>query len=143
MAALPGVGNRVVGEPVYRGDVAAKTSLQGKLMSARMRRREREYAQRRERKATVLFMDAALADGWTWGQIGEAVGISAVAARRYYGRNVEGEKNVHRDRRGRRGGGDASRRDLAAGTDAAPARPAPRVHTDRPASEQLQEPVGS
>lgn len=40
-----------------------------------------------ERRATIRFMDEALHNHWSWPKIGEALGITDTAARRYYERN--------------------------------------------------------
>ncbi len=57
------------------------------LHSAREARVVHGRAESRERLAVVTFIDEALRQQWSWSRIGEALGVTDTAARRYYQRN--------------------------------------------------------
>lgn len=72
----------------------ASAEVQGALDRAKSYRGALEVAQRHERTATVTYIDAALAAGWTWERIGEGLGVSGTGARRYYQRNRRRVRSV-------------------------------------------------
>lgn len=68
------------------------------LHAATGARRSLRSAQQNERRAVVMFIDRARAACWSWTRIGEALGISEVAARRYYERNRKNMRGMGRER---------------------------------------------
>lgn len=66
---------------------AAEQTLFASLADARRYREYLRVAKDAERIATIQFMNEALLQRWAWPRIGDALGISATAARRYYERN--------------------------------------------------------
>lgn len=72
----------------------AESAVVSRLYAAKARRVDLRVAERREREATIAFMDAALAMRMSWEHIGQALGVSGTAARRYYARNRRKVRSV-------------------------------------------------
>ena len=93
------------------------TKLARKLESVQRCRRARLYWANHEMSHKLQFMSMAQAEGWSWKRIGDALGVSDVAAQRYFDRNFKGGNGVRR-RGNRRGDGAAVGNGVAAGASA-------------------------
>lgn len=67
--------------------VSAEQALRSSLHEATRQRARLREREREEREATIRFMDEALHNHWSWSKVGEALGVTDTAARRYYQRN--------------------------------------------------------